>query len=246
MNKKIIIPIILLVAILITAFIIIKNNSLQENTPTQTDTNQTSIELDPYIPDMDSDEIKNTIEKPATDSQKEVIDAAINKIALPEDTMVGEDGNLYAPAESTGQDQLNQQLNQQPIEHPHQDIIDMTDEEAEEDYQRRLQELKDRINSNTTTDIPDVTGTPNDSNSSPNNAPSSTEPSGSVWDQAFYDTLTDIQKEDYKKFNDEDRVKMQQAVELTREWEKEGYISSNGQYLTPEEIEESWSNIGTP
>lgn len=244
MNKKIIIPIILLVAILITVFIIIKNNSLQENIPTQPDTNQTSIELDPYIPDMDSDEIKNTIEKPATDSQKEVIDNAINKIALPEDITVGEDGKLYAPAESTDKDQLNQQ----PIEHPHQDIIDMTDEEAEEDYQRRLQELKDRINSNTTTDIPDVTGTPNDSNSSPNNAPSSTEPSGSVWDQAFYDTLTDIQKEDYKKFNDEDRVKMQQAVELTREWEKEGYspITGGNGELTGDKVVEGWSNIGTP
>lgn len=64
---------------------------------------------------------------------------------------------------------------------------------------------------------------------------------GEVWDQEFYDTLNDRQKELYESYDDYGREMMKGNMELSREWEKEGYIGSNGHQSTDEERVQSWS-----
>lgn len=66
---------------------------------------------------------------------------------------------------------------------------------------------------------------------------------GTVWDQEFYDTLTDSQKADYESFDDYGREMMKGNMEILRKAHEEGYYSSEGQHLTEEERAEAWKNV---
>ncbi len=236
MNKRLvgIITAIIVVIALVAGIFFFMNKDKGEGIP-NIDTDKMADDIGQYI-DKDTDEIKDIIEQEITDEQRDTVNDALDLIEIPEDTKVNDDGQLYVTDED-GQDQL--------VDHPHQDIIDMTDEEAEEDYDKMMEELNQLIssggkqngNNDEIIDTPDIS---DKGDTSTNN------PSGTVWDQDFYDTLTDHQKELYENYDDESRENMKAAVEITREWEKDGYEPIGGQDLTGDGVADSWSHINKP
>lgn len=64
---------------------------------------------------------------------------------------------------------------------------------------------------------------------------------GSVWDQAFYDTLNPQQQEAYKNADDATRTQMKGIIESNRQMEQQGY-QGNGN-ISPDQLEETWSNV---
>lgn len=236
MNKKLVGVIVVLITIIVivTGLFFFINKDKGERI-TDVDTDKMADDIGQYV-DKDKNEIKDILEQEITDEQRDTVNIALDSIELPEDTKVNDEGQLYVTDED-GQDQL--------IDHPHQDIIDMTDEEAEEDYDKMMDELNQIISSGgkqngsseDVTDAPDISG---------KDDTSTNKPSGNVWDQDFYDTLNDHQKELYKNYDDESRENMKDAVEITREWEKDGYEPIGGQDLTGNDVTDSWSHIGKP
>lgn len=66
-------------------------------------------------------------------------------------------------------------------------------------------------------------------------------PVGTVWDQAFYDSLTPSQQESYRSGDDFVRQQMQQFIEASRDLEAKGYQGNES--TDPEENLKSWSQI---
>lgn len=61
------------------------------------------------------------------------------------------------------------------------------------------------------------------------NGPTGEKPSGAtVWDQEFYDSLTDEQKMDYESHDDNYRQHMQENLEIVRQWEEQGFEPITG------------------
>lgn len=231
MNKKLAVFIVAVIVIAVVLFFFINKDKGERII----DTDKMADDIGQYV-DKDKNEIKDILEQEITDEQRDTVNIALDSIGLPEDTTVNDEGQLYVTDED-GQDQL--------IDHPHQDIIDMTDEEAEEDYDKMMDELNQIIssggkqngNNEDVTDAPDI---------SDKDDTSTNKPSGTVWDQDFYDTLNDHQKELYKDYDNEGRENMKAAIEIAREWEKDGYEPIGGQDLTGNDVTDSWSHIGKP
>lgn len=80
-------------------------------------------------------------------------------------------------------------------------------------------------------------------NSSQQSQQSQQQHTGTVWDQAFYDTLNDNQKALYESYDDYGREMMKTNMEIARQWEREGYTSTDGYHSTGEQMEESWKNV---
>ena len=66
-------------------------------------------------------------------------------------------------------------------------------------------------------------------------------PVGTVWDQAFYDTLTPEQQTIYKNADDATRTQMKGIIEVNRQLDQQGYQGDGD--LTQEQVREAWSHI---
>lgn len=64
---------------------------------------------------------------------------------------------------------------------------------------------------------------------------------GSVWDQAFYDTLNPQQQEAYKNADDATRTQMKSIIESNHQMDQQGY--QGGDDLTQDEVRDTWGNI---
>lgn len=244
MNKKLIgiaVAIVAIVAIAAGLFILkpwAGNDNTPENIPTQ-DNSEIAEDLDDYIPDMDKEEIEDTLDQEMSDAQLDAFNDAISNARLPEDTGVNEDGNLYIVDDGI----------EKEIDHPHQDIIDMTDEEAQDRLDEIKQQLGDMMDDGNPSEEDgndagnieiDVPSNPdgnqgtnqggNQGTTTPeNNGPTGEKPAGAtVWDQEFYNSLTDEQKMDYESHDDDYRQHMQENLEIARQWEEQGFEPITG------------------
>lgn len=245
MNKKIIgivIGVVIIIAIAAGLFIL-KPWATDDTTPgtdtTTQDNSEIAEDLDDYIPDMDKEEIEDTLDQEMSDAQLDAFNDAISNARLPEDTEVNEDGNLYIVDDGI----------EKEIDHPHQDIIDMTDEEAQDRLDEIKQQLGDMMNDgnpseedgndagNIEIDVPSnnegnqgENQETNQGTTTPeNNGPTGEKPAGAtVWDQEFYDSLTDEQKIDYESHDDDYRQHMQENLEIARKWEEQGFEPITG------------------
>ena len=242
MNKKIIgivIGLLVVVAIIIGLFVLKSWAPSGQEEGNQVDNSELADGLDDYIPDMDKEEIEDTLDDELTDAQLDAFNDALANAKLPEDTGVNEDGNLYIVDDGI----------EKEIDHPHQDIIDMTDEEAQDRLDEIKQQLGDMMDDgnpseedgndagNIEIDVPSnpdgnqgTNQSGNQGTTTPeNNGPTGEKPAGAtVWDQEFYDSLTDEQKMDYESHDDDYRQHMQENLEIARQWEEQGFEPITG------------------
>lgn len=142
MNKKaaISIAVILAVVLAVGGFVFTRLNSKAGQQPTvdttkPTTTTEKAEEFNQYIENMDTQDIENTLNEKPTDTQKDAFDHAIGEIALPEinsEITIDEDGTAHyidteGNAVEVGLDET---------------VINKTEEELEDDYERMLAELK--------------------------------------------------------------------------------------------------------
>ena len=232
MNKKVIALIVGLIAVAgIAVGLMVFNTSKDENIDMDTnlDSSQIADELDPYLEDKTKEEIEDTLGDKLTEAQQHAFEDALANMQLPEDTKVDEEGNLYV----TDEDGIDKE-----IEHPHQDIMEMTDEEAQREADRIKQELANQMGGNPDDGAGDDAGSSGNNyvpdnqtgnNETGNNSSSGGQVStGEVWDQEFYESLTDEQKQSYENGNDEYRKRMQKNLEVARQWEEQGYEPITG------------------
>lgn len=67
------------------------------------------------------------------------------------------------------------------------------------------------------------------------------QPTGKVWDQAFYDTLNPQQQAAYKNADDATRTQMKGIIEANRQMEQQGYKGSDD--VSQEAVRDAWGNI---
>lgn len=67
------------------------------------------------------------------------------------------------------------------------------------------------------------------------------QPTGKVWDQAFYDTLNPQQQAAYKNADDATRTQMKSIIESNRQMDQQGYQGEWNQ--SPDSVVYSWGNV---
>ncbi len=247
MNKRlvgIITAIIVVIAIVVGVFMIkgAKDNE-GPSIPDQSNSEikQKADEISKDIPGLDAEDVEDILKEETTDGQKSAFNDATDIITIDSSATFDEEGKLHI-TDTEGNDVVID-------EHPHQDVLDMTEEEAEEDLDRIMEELNNYINkpgqSNQNTNQNGGQSTGNTEGTTGNNTGSNqnTGHTGNVWDQEFYDSLTnDADKKQYEEASDANRIMMKQAVEEFRAQENNNNQSSGE--MSAEEYMDSWSNIG--
>lgn len=105
------------------------------DTTKPTTTTEKAEEFNQYIENMDTQDIENTLNEKPTDTQKDAFDHAIGEIALPEinsEITLDEDGTAHYI--DTEGNEVEVGLDET--------VINKTEEELEDDYERMLAELK--------------------------------------------------------------------------------------------------------
>lgn len=141
MNKKIIgivIGLLVVVAIIIGLFVLKPWAPSSQDEGNQVDNSELANELDDYIPDMDKEEIEDTLDTELSDEQKDAFNEAINDIKLPdiEDITVDEDGTMsYADEDGNI-----------VVVEPDEEIKGMTKDEIQQQSDEVDQMLQDIVN----------------------------------------------------------------------------------------------------
>lgn len=142
MNKKAVISIAVILAVVLAVggFVFTRINSKQEQQPIidttkPTTTTEKAEEFNEYIENMDTQEIEDTLNEKPTDAQKDGFDHAIGEIAVPEiNSEITVDENGVAHYTDTEGNAVEVGLDET--------VINKTEEELEDDYDRMLEELR--------------------------------------------------------------------------------------------------------
>lgn len=216
------------------------------------DTSEVAGELEGFISGMDKDEIKEELDKPFTDEQKKVVSIAINSIDVSDEIEYKSDGTVVITDEDgqdmeiehpyqhiieMTDDELDAKLKEyeERLEVSYEPPDDTDAEQdntidIEIDTPDSYEEPEDTdVGQNSPIDIGENTAGSDDNADDPTSAVKnpdrtmeSVKAEAKVWNQEFYDSLTDDQKESYIRFDDEYRKQMEIHVGIV-----------NGTYKAP-------------
>lgn len=141
MNKKIIASVaaILLLTVIVAIVFIVRgkdSKELDDTTNPVVDNSEMAGNLAPIL-GKDENDVKDTLDKPLTDKQQESIGNLLDSVTIPEGEIhINENGDMsYKTADGTIVE-----------EEFRQDIVDKTEEEIEEDFDKIMEELQAQIN----------------------------------------------------------------------------------------------------
>lgn len=140
MNKKIIgivIGLLVVVAIIIGLFVLKPWAPSSQDEGNQVDNSELANELDDYIPDMDKEEIEDTLDQEMDDEQQETFDIIIDEHYVPsvDEIDIDEDGTM------TYTDKNGNVV----VREPNEEIQNMTEEELAAENERIDQSIQDYI-----------------------------------------------------------------------------------------------------
>lgn len=218
MNKKlgIIIGVVLVLVAVIAAVFMLKGNKEKPNVDnsqnTVADNNEMANELSPII-GKDSEEVKDILDKPLTDEESQKMDEIIDIISVPNDITeveINENGDMtYTTADGTI---VEEQFRQ--------DIVDKSDEEIEEDFDKIMEELQAQIK-----------GNGNTTNSKPNSDYTT------VTEEADIDTGTGMESSN-------DRQALEEAMKkANEEMKKQGYEGTDASERVDMNDPQEWSDF---
>lgn len=256
MNKKILIPLVAIIVIVIAIIIgvlipknevdnnidNINSNSSTVDTQLDEEIKNKAEEISKDIPGFDTENVEDILKEETTDQQNYTFNEEILRIKLDESATFDDDGKLHI-TDGEGNDTIIE-------DHPHQDVLDMTDEEAEEDFDKIMEQLNGYVDkavqdSQNKEQENNQSNNSNTDNNTQNNSNNQTvEHTGEVWDQEFYDSLTgEADRKQYREASDANRIMMKAVMEKAM---AEGTLNNNqsGEGPSAEDYMSSWGNVG--